>query len=1031
MKKFFCFGLMFLLMVGLAACNNRQGEILWQVEVGEINSNPALSPDGKIIYVTANKAEYVTDKSVLYAINSKGKKEWSFELDYDYSNPLVGEDGTVYIIDDQGVNSRLYALNKDGSKKWSFAIGNVTSNPAIGKDGTIYINNYESFDGLYAINPDGSKKWNFKMKTGHSSPAIAKDGTIYVINYYGLYAINPDGSEKWEWEYPYKDYLSDGIYSSPAIGEDGTIYVGSHEEKLYAINPDGTEKWSFDSKGKINSSPVIGEDDSIYIGSELGFFYAVAPDGTEKWNIKLEGTVNSSPIVGADGTVYVGSGINNSNEEQAEVKKNGRIYAINPDGTEKWSTTTGYISFSSGVISKEGILYIGSLEGDLYAIKGGSSGVADSAWPMYGHDPARSGSSYHNNKAVKKEVIDEDKSINVDSKRDESIVKEKLPANFNNTMFGGDYFNTLVYKTVGVKNNPGLKWKFDKEDIFEPTITNGIAYFGSEDGNLYAVDIKTGQEKWRFKTSDYITGTPAVVDKTVYFGSHNGILYALNVDTGKEKWQLKISGGIADSPGGGIASSPKVKDGVIYFGNYDKCIYAVDIKKRKIKWKYETESFVLDSPAIEKETIYIANDDGYLYALDIETGRLKWRRWGISTLPAIADGIIYFGNSFGEQDYFYAIDAETGQKIWEIEVEALSSTLAVFDGVVYFTTTDQLLAVDAKTGVQKRAYKNKSTLKDYQSWFGPLAIADGIIYLGNANYLKAISIKDWTQLWDFALDDIIYSGPVVANGVIYCTGYSNLYAIGKSKIAVPEMVSVAGGSCQYERYGETKTTRISDLRISKYEVKNKEFVDFLNSVDIAADGSYHGKKVIAVNVPESQIKYKKGKFVVEEGKENYPVVYVTYYGALVYCNWLSETTGLHKAYIETGFDGMLEIYDEHGYRLPTEEEWEYIVKNGEDIEPYANSGSIKLDDIAWYWTNATNPANKMYKERGTHLVGQKRSNKFGIYDLRGNVWEWCYNSVLRGGSWGSSANSCQIYSRKEEEADAASCYYGLRIVRTM
>ena len=155
--------------------------------------------------------------------------------------------------------------------KWKYKTGDwIYSNPAIGDDGTIYVGSEDGF--LYAINPDGSEKWKFKTASSiHSSPAIGNDGTIYVgsdDNY--LYAINPDGSLKWKFKTDYS------IYSSPAIGDDGTIYVASMEDSyLYAINPDGILKWEYKIGGWNNSSPAIGDDGTIYIGTTNGYLYAI------------------------------------------------------------------------------------------------------------------------------------------------------------------------------------------------------------------------------------------------------------------------------------------------------------------------------------------------------------------------------------------------------------------------------------------------------------------------------------------------------------------------------------------------------------------------------------------------------------------------------------------------------------------------------------------------------------------------------------------------------------------------------------
>ena len=139
-------------------------------------------------------------------------------------------------------------------------------------------------------------------------------------------------------------------------------------------------------------------------------------------------------------------------------------------------------------------------------------------------------------------------------------------------MFRANPARTGVFPSDGPTTLSELVWTF-KTDVrsvgfgSSPAVAGGVVYVGSLDNWLYALDARTGQEKWRFKTDDDVFSSPAVAGGMVYVGSWDNWLYALDAETGQEKWRFKT--------GGPVASSPAIAGGVVYFSSLDGYLYAV------------------------------------------------------------------------------------------------------------------------------------------------------------------------------------------------------------------------------------------------------------------------------------------------------------------------------------------------------------------------------------------------------------------------------------------------------------------------
>jgi formylglycine-generating enzyme len=205
---------------------------------------------------------------------------------------------------------------------------------------------------------------------------------------------------------------------------------------------------------------------------------------------------------------------------------------------------------------------------------------------------------------------------------------------------------------------------------------------------------------------------------------------------------------------------------------------------------------------------------------------------------------------------------------------------------------------------------------------------------------------------------------------------------------------------------------LSDFYIGKYEVTQEQY-----------------EKVMGSNP----------SYFKDSGKDA-PIEKVSWYSAVEFCNKLSKQEGLQKCYSGSG-NSIKCDFSKNGYRLPTEAEWEYAAKGGSKSKGYKYSGSDNLDEVGWYEDNT---------EDKTHPVGSKKPNELGIYDMSGNVWEWCWDwkgdygssaqtnpygaisgsaRVVRGGGWDYYAHSCTVSYRISGYATYTGFNIGFRLCR--
>jgi eukaryotic-like serine/threonine-protein kinase len=217
--------------------------------------------------------------------------------------------------------------------------------------------------------------------------------------------------------------------------------------------------------------------------------------------------------------------------------------------------------------------------------------------------------------------------------------------------------------------------------LSSPVVWNGGVFFGSGDGNVYALNAGSGTLQWKFKTGDVIHASPAIADNSLFIGSWDSYFYALDVATGKEKWRFKTGDDPEIHNQVGIQSSAAVADGVVYFGCRDSNFYALDAATGQKKWSFSNQgSWVVGSPAVADGKVYFAtSDSGLFYSLAAKTGSplfsLKFQGWPMFSSPAIAGNLIYIGSHMGK---LIAIETAAQKVSWMFETDGAKQNAAAW-----------------------------------------------------------------------------------------------------------------------------------------------------------------------------------------------------------------------------------------------------------------------------------------------------------------------------------------------------------------
>ncbi|MES3518240.1 MAG: PQQ-binding-like beta-propeller repeat protein [Natronomonas sp.] len=251
------------------------------------------------------------------------------------------------------------------------------------------------------------------------------------------------------------------------------------------------------------------------------------------------------------------------------------------------------------------------------------------------------------------------------------------------------------------------EWRFDAGIRVRttPTLAEGFVVFGCdvpdpEDatanaGRVYAVGADDGEEVWRFDfdRDDPVVGSPVVAGDTAFIGSPDDFLYALNLVTGSERWRFETG----TSVGSGIETAPTVADGTVFVGSRDNRVYAVNADTGEERWHVRTNGIVRTTPTVFDGTVFVGSDDETLYAISTVTGDERWTFDAgdpIRSSPTVADGTVFFG---AEDGTVHAVASASGDERWQFDTGGeINSSPTVVDGTLFVGTDNfEFYALDA------------------------------------------------------------------------------------------------------------------------------------------------------------------------------------------------------------------------------------------------------------------------------------------------------------------------------------------------
>jgi outer membrane protein assembly factor BamB len=315
-----------------------------------------------------------------------------------------------------------------------------------------------------------------------------------------------------------------------------------------------------------------------------------------------------------------------------------------------------------------------------------------------------------------------------------------------------------------------IRWEFKTKNAIEgtPVIVDGIVYAGSADKFLYAIDLKTGQEKWKTKLG-IITSSPGVSGDRVYTGDADGKFYCLNRTSGMIIWSFETDGQ--------ITAAPNFTGDLILIASQDSVLYCLDKEGKKV-WDFRIEGPIYGGVAIADGKTFLAGCDSMLHVLDVKTGKELGNvdlRGQTGCSAAVLGNNLYVGTMSNQ---VLSINLKKLKIEWEFEApkrkQPFYASATVTDDLVVIGSRDnKVWGIDRKTGLRKWDF-----LTDHKV-DGSAVVVGERVFVGSFDHKLYVLDLKGNKLAEYELDGAIMGSPGVADGcVLVGTEKGTVYCFG-------------------------------------------------------------------------------------------------------------------------------------------------------------------------------------------------------------------------------------------------------------